>query len=165
MIRLRSSLAVLAAVVVGGFAQPAAEAGFIPPGVENLLVVSNRAGGSGSDHQEPQMFNADTGEYLFDFEPANVDTTSQILFKDGHWYMANQDSFNVMRYDMDGTNPTEIVDNTANGAPRGTGYASGLDFGPDGNLYVSYAAFGAPFRGIHRFDVRVYRYFRGSRRR
>ena len=139
----------LAAILVVGLAAPAAQAGDIT-GVTNLLAANHW------DEQNPpqlEMFNADTGDHMFTFDPLPdglAPGTKATAFHDGYWYtFSTIDNVNliagIFRYDIDGTNPVKVAEMS--------GMVEGIAVSDDNHLYVGSSGGWGWVGGLYKFDM------------
>ena len=145
------SILALAAIAVAGLGVPVAQAGDIS-GVTNLLAANHY---DEADLRQLEMFNADTGQWMFTFDPlpgglqASMGTKAT-EFHDGYWYtFTTVDEPNriaaVYRYDIDGTNPTLVAENV-------TGMIEGFA-ADDNHLYVGTKGGWGWTGGLYKFDM------------
>ena len=123
----------------------AAHAAIVIPSNTPILYLSNRGGDTASS--VPYAFNANTGALLGTFDVpgggVTINTTSGMeIGPDGKLYIAQQDSRNVLRYNLDGSNPEQVV---APGAGPNAEY-DGIAFAPNGDMLVTYSG------GVWKFD-------------
>ena len=94
--------------------------------LQNDLLVPDYSGTS------IYRFAATTGEYLEDFGTGLLEKpVAAIVGPDGSIYASGEQTGNVIRYTNDGNPPTIFIAQS-----EGLIDATGLAFGPDGNLYV-----------------------------
>ncbi len=94
-----------------------------------------------------KLYNADTGAFLFDFEaPASpVGDVGTMLYHNNQWYATSADHGKVFRWNLDGTNPTEVI----TGIP---GFPIGIV--TDGtSIFVGSNGGGG---GIHRYNAETF---------
>ncbi len=105
-------------------------------GVTNLLAAGRNDG-------NVQMFNADTGASLGDFDASGIGELGELLFHNNQWYGVSNGSRDVWQWDLDGTNPTQVITNIP-------GFPIGL--ATDGtSLWI-----GAEGSGIHRYNATTF---------
>ena len=92
------------------------------------------------------MFNADTGDSLGDFDATGIGPVGELLFHNNQWYATGIDTRGVWRWDLDGTNPTQVI----SGLP---GYAIGI--ATDGtSFWIGTELAG----GIHRYNATTFEF-------